>query len=176
MNTRQFISVENQAISSAAFLILVERIILARCASTVRRDRFSSSAISSLVLPCAIIVNICRCRPVSGSSASASHDTAIWTAQAGQEISHIELHMRSTLSHELVEQIRYRTWEGMKTVARKGKATTRLCYGYRLGQQRDANGDRIRACARSNLPRQRLCAGSSSNMPTGSARPQLRRA
>ncbi|WP_312406277.1 recombinase family protein [Rhizobium sp.] len=52
--------------------------------------------------------------------------------------------MRSTLSHELVEQIRYRTREGMKTAARKGKATTRLCYGYRLGQQRDANGDRIR--------------------------------
>ncbi|GGG20824.1 hypothetical protein GCM10010924_57800 [Rhizobium wenxiniae] len=72
------------------------------------------------------------------------HDTAIWTVQAGQEISHIELHMRSTLSHELVEQIRYRTREGMKTAARKGKATTRLCYGYRLGQQRDANGDRIR--------------------------------
>lgn len=72
------------------------------------------------------------------------HDTAIWTVQAGQPISHIELHMRSTLSHELVEQIRYRTREGMKTAARKGKAMTRLCYGYRLGQQRDANGDRIR--------------------------------
>ncbi len=52
--------------------------------------------------------------------------------------------MRSTLSHELVEQIRCRRREGMKTAARKGKATTRLCYGYRLGQQRDANGDRIR--------------------------------
>ncbi|MGQ2952348.1 recombinase family protein [Agrobacterium sp.] len=72
------------------------------------------------------------------------HDTAIWTVQAGQEISHIELHMRSTLSHELVEQIRYRTREGMKTAARKGIATTRLSYGYRLGQQRDANGDRIK--------------------------------
>jgi DNA invertase Pin-like site-specific DNA recombinase len=72
------------------------------------------------------------------------HDTAIWTVQAGQAISHMELHMRSTLSHELVEQIRYRTREGMKTAARKGKATTRLCYGYRLGQQRDANGDRIK--------------------------------
>src|SRR6218665_2352788 len=45
------------------------------------------------------------------------HDTAIWTVQAGQPISHIELHMRSTLSHELVEQIRYRTREGMKTAA-----------------------------------------------------------
>jgi DNA invertase Pin-like site-specific DNA recombinase len=72
------------------------------------------------------------------------HDTAIWTVQAGQEVSHMELHLRSTLSHELVEQIRYRTREGMKTAARKGKATTRLSYGYRLGQQRDANGDRIR--------------------------------
>ncbi|MBB4351023.1 recombinase family protein [Aliirhizobium cellulosilyticum] len=72
------------------------------------------------------------------------HYTAIWTVQAGQEISPMELHMRSTLSHELVEQIRYRTREGMKTAARKGKATTRVSYGYRLGQQRDANGDRIK--------------------------------
>ncbi len=72
------------------------------------------------------------------------HDTAIWTVQAGQPISHMELHMRSTLSHELVEQIRYRTREGMRTAARKGKATTRLSYGYRLGQERDANGDRIK--------------------------------
>ncbi|MCD2185522.1 recombinase family protein [Rhizobium sp. GN54] len=72
------------------------------------------------------------------------HDTAIWTVQAGQEISHMELHMRSTLSHELVEQIRYRTREGMKTAVKKGKASTCLAYGYKLSQQRDANGDRIR--------------------------------
>jgi len=74
----------------------------------------------------------------------AYHDTAIWTVQAGQPVSNMELHLRSTLSHELVEQIRYRTREGMKTAARKGIATTRLSYGYRLGQQRDANGDRIK--------------------------------
>ena len=72
------------------------------------------------------------------------HDTAIWTVQAGQEISHMELHMRSTLSHELVEQIRYRTREGMKTAVTKGKASTCLAYGYRLSQQRDASGDRIK--------------------------------
>ncbi|GGB13925.1 resolvase [Brucella endophytica] len=71
------------------------------------------------------------------------HDTAIWTVQAGQEISHIELHMRSTLSHELVEQIRYRTREGMKTAVRKGKATTCLAYGYKLKLAYDGNGDRI---------------------------------
>ncbi len=74
----------------------------------------------------------------------AYHDTAIWTVQAGQEVSQMELHLRSTLSHELIDQTRFRTLEGMKTAARKGKATTRLSYGYRLGQQRDANGDRIR--------------------------------
>jgi len=98
-------------------------------------------------------------------------DTAIWTVQAGQPISHIELHMRSTLSHELVEQIRYRTREGMKTAARKGKATTRLCAtatGSASSAMPMATGSG--ACARSNRSRPRPCAGFSSNMPTGSVR------
>lgn len=52
--------------------------------------------------------------------------------------------LRAALSHELVEQIRYRTREGMKMAVRKGKASTCLAYGYMLSQQRDANGDRIK--------------------------------
>ena len=52
--------------------------------------------------------------------------------------------LRAALSHELVEQIRYRTREGMKMAVKKGKASTCLAYGYRLSQERDANGDRIK--------------------------------
>lgn len=72
------------------------------------------------------------------------HDATIWTVQAGQAVTNMELHLRSTLSHEMVEQIRYRTREGMKTAVRKGKASTCLAYGYMLSQQRDGNGDRIK--------------------------------
>jgi site-specific DNA recombinase len=72
------------------------------------------------------------------------HDCAIWTVQGGQATSHIELHIRSSLNHEMIEQGRYRTREGMRTATQKGKATTRLSYGYSLGQRRDANGDRIK--------------------------------
>ncbi|AOF89807.1 hypothetical protein BSY16_3593 [Sinorhizobium sp. RAC02] len=70
-------------------------------------------------------------------------DVDLWTVHAGTPVTDMEMSFRAMLSHELVGQIRYRTREGMKTAARRGKATTRLSYGYRLGQQRDANGDRI---------------------------------
>lgn len=69
LNTRQFVSVGSQAISSTAFLIPVERVTFARCASTVRRESLSFSALSPLALPCVIIANICCCRPVSETSA-----------------------------------------------------------------------------------------------------------
>lgn len=52
--------------------------------------------------------------------------------------------LRSALSHEVVESVRYRTREGMKTAVKKGMASTCLAYGYSLSQQRDANGDRIK--------------------------------
>ena len=71
-------------------------------------------------------------------------DCAIWTVEAGRAVTDMELHMRSTMSHELVEQGRTRTREGMKTAVRKGKASTCLAYGYKLSQQRDELGDRIR--------------------------------
>ena len=71
-------------------------------------------------------------------------DVDIWTVHAGAPVTDLELALRAALSHELVEQIRYRTREGMKTAVKKGKASTCLAYGYRLSQQRDANGDRIK--------------------------------
>jgi DNA invertase Pin-like site-specific DNA recombinase len=71
-------------------------------------------------------------------------DADIWTVHAGTPVTDLEMALRAALSHELVEQIRYRTREGMKMAVTKGKAATRLSYGYVLSQQRDANGDRIR--------------------------------
>ncbi|NEJ31717.1 recombinase family protein [Rhizobium leguminosarum] len=71
-------------------------------------------------------------------------DTDLWTVQAGTAVQDMEMALRAVLSHELVEQIRYRTREGMKTAVRQGKASTCLAYGYALSQQRDANGDRIK--------------------------------
>ncbi|WP_436051552.1 recombinase family protein [Rhizobium leguminosarum] len=71
-------------------------------------------------------------------------DTDLWTVHAGAAVNDLEMALRSVLSHELVEQIRYRTREGMKMAVSKGRASTCLAYGYRLSQQRDASGDRIR--------------------------------
>jgi DNA invertase Pin-like site-specific DNA recombinase len=71
-------------------------------------------------------------------------DVELWTVHAGTPVTDLELAMRAALSHEMVEQIRYRTREGMKTAVRKGKASTCLAYGYKLSQQRDEMGDRIR--------------------------------
>jgi DNA invertase Pin-like site-specific DNA recombinase len=72
------------------------------------------------------------------------HDVDLWTVHAGTPVTDMELSIRAVLSHEMVEQIRYRTREGMKTAVRKGKASTCLAYGYMLSQARDANGDRIK--------------------------------
>ena len=71
-------------------------------------------------------------------------DVELWTVHAGTPTTDMELSLRAVLSHELVEQIRYRTREGMKTAVRKGKASTCLAYGYTLSQRRDDNGDRVR--------------------------------
>lgn len=53
-------------------------------------------------------------------------DVELWTVHAGTPVTDLELAMRAALSHELVEQIRYRTREGMKTAVRKGKAQPAL--------------------------------------------------
>ncbi len=71
------------------------------------------------------------------------NDIELWTVQGGAPVTDIEMGLRATLSQEMIEQIRYRTREGMKTAVRKGKASTCLAYGYRLAAVRDANGDRI---------------------------------
>ena len=47
-------------------------------------------------------------------------DADIWTVHAGTPVNDLEMTLRAALSHEMVEQIRYRTREGMKTAVRKG--------------------------------------------------------
>lgn len=70
-------------------------------------------------------------------------DVELWTVHGGTAVTDIEMSLRVTLSQELIEQIRYRTREGMKTAVRKGKATTCLAYGYKVRLEYDGNGDRI---------------------------------
>ena len=71
-------------------------------------------------------------------------DADIWTVHAGAPVTDLEMALRAALSHELVEQIRYRTREGMKTAVRKGKSAGGLAYGYRIRLEYDAAGERIR--------------------------------
>ncbi|MCJ8240630.1 recombinase family protein [Peteryoungia algae] len=71
------------------------------------------------------------------------NSTELWTVHGGSSVTDIEMGLRATLSQELVEQIRYRTREGMKTAVRRGKATTCLAYGYRIKLEYDAHGERI---------------------------------
>lgn len=71
-------------------------------------------------------------------------DVEIWTVHGGARVTDMEIGLRSILSHELVEQIRYRTREGMKTATRKGKVAGGLSYGYPLKAEYDASGNRIR--------------------------------
>ncbi len=71
------------------------------------------------------------------------HSVELWTAHANARVTDMEMGLRAVLSHELIEQIRYRTREGMKTAVRKGKVPGGLSYGYRLLQSYDERGDRI---------------------------------
>lgn len=71
------------------------------------------------------------------------HNVDIWSVHGGSAVTDMELAIRAVLSHEMIEQIRFRTREGMKTAVRKGSASTCLAYGYKLGLKYDANGDRI---------------------------------
>ena len=70
-------------------------------------------------------------------------DIELWTVHGGGRVTDMEVGIRAVLSQELIEQIRYRTLEGMKSAVRKGKAAGGLSYGYRVAQQYDAKGDRI---------------------------------
>ncbi len=102
------------------------------------------------------------------------HDIELWTVHAAQPVTDIEMALRAVLSHELVEQIRYRTREGMKTANRKGKATTCLAYGYRIKIEHDAAGNRIPDFGRLMNGRPRSFAGSSKNMQRASLLSKLR--
>lgn len=72
------------------------------------------------------------------------HDVELWTVQGGSPVSAIELGIRAVLSQETIEQTRYRTREGMKTVAKGGRVPGGLCFGYRVIREIDAEGNMVR--------------------------------
>lgn len=72
------------------------------------------------------------------------HDTELWTVQGGSPVSAIELGIRAVLSQETIEQTRYRTREGMKSVAKGGRVPGGLCFGYRVIREIDAEGNMVR--------------------------------
>ena len=49
------------------------------------------------------------------------HDVELWTVHSAAAVSFMELGLRAVLSQEVLEQVRYRTREGMKTVAKHGR-------------------------------------------------------
>ncbi|WP_345483488.1 recombinase family protein [Shinella granuli] len=67
----------------------------------------------------------------------------LWTVQAKAPVTDLELGRRSIISHDMIEQTRYRTREGMKTTVRKGKAAGGIACGYCIKLEYDAKGDRI---------------------------------
>lgn len=44
----------------------------------------------------------------------------------------------------MLEQVRYRTREGMKTVAKHGRAPGGTCYGYRVRRELNDSGELVR--------------------------------
>ncbi|WP_318030579.1 recombinase family protein [Rhizobium ruizarguesonis] len=49
------------------------------------------------------------------------HDIELWTVHGGSQVSAMELGLRAVLNSEMLEQVRYRAREGMKTVAKTGR-------------------------------------------------------
>ncbi|WP_337182170.1 recombinase family protein [Shinella sp.] len=72
------------------------------------------------------------------------HDIALWTVHGGSAVSSMELGLRAVLSQEVLEQVRYRTREGMKSVAKNGRVPGGLCYGYRVRREYDETGSPVR--------------------------------
>jgi len=72
------------------------------------------------------------------------NDVELWTVQGGGPVSAIELGIRAVLSQETIEQTRYRTREGMKSVAKGGRVPGGLCFGYRVIREIDAEGNMVR--------------------------------
>ncbi|MFN7025217.1 MAG: recombinase family protein [Pseudorhizobium sp.] len=54
------------------------------------------------------------------------------------------LRLRTVLNQEVLEQVRYRTREGMKTVAKHGRVPGGICYGYRVRREFDDSGEPVR--------------------------------
>lgn len=67
----------------------------------------------------------------------------LWTVTGNGPISDMELGIRAVLSHELIQDIRVKTREGMKKTIAQGKAAGGLAYGYRVKLEYDVKGERI---------------------------------
>jgi DNA invertase Pin-like site-specific DNA recombinase len=72
------------------------------------------------------------------------HDVELWTVHGAAAVSSMELGLRAVLSQEVLEQVRYRTREGMKTVAKHGRVPGGICYGYRVRRGFDDTGEPVR--------------------------------
>lgn len=72
------------------------------------------------------------------------HDVELWTVHGAAAVSSMELGLRAVLSQEVLEQVRYRTREGMKTVAKHGRVPGGICYGYRVRREFDDSGEPVR--------------------------------
>lgn len=72
------------------------------------------------------------------------HEIELWTVHGSSQVSSMELGLRAVLNSEMLEQVRYRTREGMKTVAKKGRVPGGICYGYSIKRVLGADGEPIR--------------------------------
>ncbi|MFD1744482.1 recombinase family protein [Rhizobium helianthi] len=72
------------------------------------------------------------------------HEIELWTVHGSSQVSSMELGLRAVLNSEMLEQVRYRTREGMKTVAKKGRVPGGICYGYAIKKVLGADGEPIR--------------------------------
>lgn len=72
------------------------------------------------------------------------HEIELWTVHGSSQVSSMELGLRAVLNNEMLEQVRYRTREGMKTVAKKGRVPGGICYGYSIKKAIGADGEPIR--------------------------------
>ncbi|WP_426129727.1 recombinase family protein [Pararhizobium sp. PWRC1-1] len=71
------------------------------------------------------------------------HGVELWTVQNKAPVNDMELGLRSIINHDMIEQTRYKTREGMKTSVRKGKAAGGIAYGYRMKLEHDDKFNRI---------------------------------
>ncbi len=72
------------------------------------------------------------------------HDVELWTVHGCAAVSSMEMGLRAVFSQEVLEQVRYRTREGMKTVAKHGRVPGGICYGYRIRREFDDSGEPVR--------------------------------